>query len=121
MVDFSSIQNEQLRTLAMSSPAIATLADAEKWEMIQRLASLPSDRQNLVVQLFVQEQEDRKVLDEQQAKELAQASLDVDKAVSDIKNAEKDYDAAIRKLLEAQSSQEDAQRSELLLQQLQTL
>lgn len=121
MVDFSSIQNEQLRTLAMSSPAIATLGDVEKQEMIGKFTGADDEDQAFYISVFDQEQKDLAQLDAKWADDLQQAATQVDQVTKELHQVKSQYDASVRKMLEERSQAEDNKHSEEILLQLQSL
>lgn len=121
MVDFSILKNEQLRTLAMSSPALATLADPQKEEMVGKFAGADQDDQAFYVSIFEKEQQELAQLDQTWAGDLQQAAAQVDEASKELDQVKRQYEASVRTMLEARSQAEDNKHSEEILLQLQSL
>lgn len=121
MVDFSSITNDALRSLAMTSPAMATLDDAEKQNMISKFASANEDDQAYYLSVLQKEQQDLAEVDQHWSKDLADAAVQMDEASKELQRVQKDYDTSVRKMLEARSQAEDDKHAEDILTQLQSL
>lgn len=121
MVDFSSITNDALRSLAMTSPALATLEDGEKQEMVGKFAAANEGDQAYYLSVFQTEKRDLTDLDQRWSQELADAAAQVDEASRELQKVQHDYDASVLKMLEARSQAEDEKHAEEILTQLQSL
>lgn len=121
MIDFSSIANDDLRRLAMSSPAIATLPEAEAATMIAKLASAREEDQAFYITTFEKEQVDLAEIDQHWSKSLTEAATQVADAEKELQRVKREYDAALLTSRESNSRAEDEKRSEDILAQLQSL
>lgn len=117
MVDFSLISNEKLRLLATTSPAIATLDDFEKQEMVSRFQNANADDQLLYISTLENEQQDLQETNKRWSKDLAQAAATIDETMQDMKHIESD----VLKFEETRSQEDDDKHAEEILLQLRSL
>lgn len=121
MVDFASVTNDTLRSLAMTSPAMATLGDPEKQDMLNKFAAANEEDQTYYISVLQKEQKDLTDVDQRWSKDLSDAAAQMDEASKDLQRLQKDYNISVIKMLEARSQAEDDKHAEDILTQLQSL
>ncbi len=121
MVDFASIQNDILRTLAMSSTAIATLDEVKKAEMISSFASATPEEQTYYISVLEGEKQSNQLIDDKWSEELNSATQEVEAAMDELNRVQREYDTAVRTGLEDQSRIADNERAEQILAELENI
>ncbi|MFA5829808.1 MAG: hypothetical protein WC843_04930 [Candidatus Gracilibacteria bacterium] len=104
MIDYTTINNQQLRELVMNSVSIQSLAEEEKATLMQQIANLPQKGQEELMQTLMKEAqrfEHGQVLDQQQQAQMQEDLLQVIKLKNDM---EKDVRVEQEKIEIGQSS-----------------
>lgn len=87
MIDYTTINNQQLRELVMNSVSIQSLAEEEKATLLQQIAGLPQKGQEELMQMLMKEAqrfEQAQALNPDQQKQMQEDLLQVIKLKNDM-------------------------------------
>lgn len=118
MVDFSKISNEQLRWLAMASPAIVSLNESVQTDLVEKIAGASPEKQHVLVNIF--EKEKAELTDSEKTKltEVDAQLAQLNDLMQRLSSLERKYSLAVANYAEVKSQTDDQKILGQLLEQL---
>lgn len=118
MVDFFKIQNEQLRSLVIGSPAILSLNEAVQTQIIGKIAMASAEKQQSLINILEKEQTDLDASEKAKLVEVDAQIAELNDLMARLNDLEHQYTLAVSNYVEVKSQTDDQKVLGQLLEQL---